>query len=393
MTETQDMLTIARDMTDLIAWEVFGRKADPDRFLAYSDRNFEMLLILARKHDLSHLVADVLLREHLIENEKIRGVFEKELYQAVLRYETKKQDREEIKAAFQKAEIPFVPLKGAVIASFYPEGWQRTSCDTDVLVHREDLARAVCVLTDIGFHQKGDQNYHDVKMISPGNAALELHFSIQEAQDHLDVVLKRAWEFTSCKDGYEYAFTNEFFLFHQFAHASYHFVQGGCGVRPFLDLCLIEKSVSYDRDVLENLLKQAGILTFAREMEKLSGVWFAGEEPDALTQRMEQFIVNGGVYGSMDQHIRIKRLETGGKGGYILSRIFLPRKSMEIGYPEVKKYPILLPFAHVRRWCRLLRRDRRAHTFHEIRTNAAINESNNEYIETLFASLGLNRQG
>ena len=43
--------------------------------------------------------------------------------------------------ALEKAQIPFVPLKGSVIRKYYPEAWMRTSSDIDVLVHKEDVEK------------------------------------------------------------------------------------------------------------------------------------------------------------------------------------------------------------------------------------------------------------
>ena len=53
-----------------------------------------------------------------------------------------KAEYENLCSAFEKAQIPFLPLKGSVIRKYYPEAWMRTSCDIDILVHDEDVGRA-----------------------------------------------------------------------------------------------------------------------------------------------------------------------------------------------------------------------------------------------------------
>ena len=48
-----------------------------------------------------------------------------------------------ITSALDDAEIPYVPLKGAVLQYLYPDPNMRTSGDIDILTHEEDLDRAV----------------------------------------------------------------------------------------------------------------------------------------------------------------------------------------------------------------------------------------------------------
>ena len=163
-----------------------------------------------------------------------------------------------IGAALDKAGIPWLPLKGAVIRDLYPEAWLRTSTDVDVLVHPEDLERALQALEAETDFRTGDRDYHDVAMNSP-NVLLELHFSLLENSERLDPLLARVWEFAvPTGQGCRWEMAPEYLLFHILAHMSYHLLHGGLGLRPFLDLWLLEHRTVFDREKLR-LLSAHGI--------------------------------------------------------------------------------------------------------------------------------------
>ena len=118
-----------------------------------------------------------------------------------------------------EAHIPYISLKGARIRPCYPKPWMRTSCNNTYEV----------------------KNYHDISLYSPSCTHLELHFSILEDTEQIQV-LSQVWAHSSPvpgSDGSEYEQSPEFFLFHLIAHMAYHFVHGGCGIPHFLDLFLL----------------------------------------------------------------------------------------------------------------------------------------------------------
>ena len=189
-----------------------------------SARFLSALYGMSKRHDIAHLVGDALIKNGLIENEDLKSHFQNQAVMAVYRYENLNYELGRICEIFEEVKIPFIPLKGAVIRRYYPEPWMRTSCDIDILVHEEDLDRAVIALDEKAeYTTDGKKNFHDVSLYSPSGIHLELHYNIKETKENLDGLLGKAWEFTVPKNGYEYAFTGEFFLFHILAHASYHF--------------------------------------------------------------------------------------------------------------------------------------------------------------------------
>lgn len=264
------------------------------------------LFFLAKKHDLAHLVSRGLseLQFPLSENEK--KIFKNTEMLAVMRYEQLHYEYEEILEAFNAEKIPFVPLKGSILREYYGEPWLRTSCDIDILVHEEDLDRAVKALVETKGYKAEPKNYHDISLYSPSNVHLELHFSILETIENIDRLLARVWDYVTLKEegSYEYRQTNEYLVFHLIAHLLYHFVNGGCGVRTIIDLWLVNKNLPLDSAVLNGFLEECGIAKFYQSIIQTARVWLEGETPTEEILEIQEYVLSGGVYGSFQNKMK-----------------------------------------------------------------------------------------
>ncbi len=301
---------------------------------------------LSKFHDLAHVVSSSLRKYRLINHEKLTSEFNREEIMSVYRYERMKYTYDQICHTFDEHAIPYIPLKGAVIRPYYPKESMRTSCDIDILVKEEDLKSAIDALIQKGFRCK-KRNYHDVSMFSPMQVHLELHFSIRENSENVDRVLKDAWKHAVQVDGYRYEFSKEFFMYYFFAHLSYHFLSGGCGIRPLMDIWIIEHKMGITYRDAEALLKKAGIYKFAEEISNLVAVCFSDKPADDLTDTLLSYIFSNGVYGTMQSAIVAKRQKEKNYFSFLLHRILMPYKDMTVIFPILKKAPVLLPFCWI----------------------------------------------
>lgn len=352
------MKNIVQTMTALIASEVCGKAIDPSQD-PFSDEELAALYKLSKAHDLAHLVGDALIKSKLISNAEIKSKFEKQLMTAVYRYERINYELNCLRTILNDAKMPFIPLKGSIIRRYYPEPWMRTSCDIDILVREEQVDEAAQLLVDRYGYTYEKKNYHDISLMSGSGVHLELHYSIKERKDNIDSLLSECWSYAVRLEGFEYGFTNEFFLFHQFAHASYHFLGGGCGIRPFIDVFLLEKKLSFNRGKLDEMLQRTGIKKFSDEMLCLANLWFGNGEHDSITRSMEQFVLTGGVYGTAENSVAVSQQKERGRIGYILRRIWLPYDLLCTTYPRLKGRRYLQPFYEIRRWFRVFNVDAR----------------------------------
>ena len=350
------MEKIIRVMMDLIAYEVCGKEIDKSQY-ALTDDELAKLYKLSKSHDLAHLVGDALIKNELIEDGEIKAKFQKQIMLAVYRYEKINYELGRLRKVLNEAEIPFMPLKGSVLRKYYPEPWMRTSCDIDVLVHESDLERAVSALTSAAGYKADSKGSHDVGMFSDSGVHLELHYSLIEDKivGSAADILRSAWENASpVSDTSEYVFGDDLFFFYHTAHMAKHFVYGGCGARPFLDLWVLNHRAPFDHENRSAILAEGGLLTFAAEAQALSEVWFGNAEHTDITRRMQDYLLKGGVYGTTKNRVSVQQIRKGGKLRYAFSRIWLPYDVLKFHYPSLEGKRWLLPVFEVRRWFKLI---------------------------------------
>lgn len=345
--------------------------------------------VLAQRHDLAHLAGHVLGGLKLPDSEPLKKL-KQAAFLAVYRHAKLDYEFERICNALEQAEIPYIPLKGAVIRNLYPESWMRTSCDIDILIHEEDLEKAVaCITNSLSYTTDQKKYYHDMSLFSESGIHLELHFSIQENMESIDTLLCRVWDYATPVTAYRYALESNFLVFHLLAHMSYHFTGGGCGIRSFLDIYLLKTQNTYDEKVLRGYLELCGIERFYDSVLSLIAVWFENQTPLPITEQMEAFVLAGGTYGSEEQRITIQKERSGGQIGYLINRIFLPYRYLKIKYRVLERYPILFPVMQIRRWVEVFSGDNLRRSVDEVRINKRTDKKQAEEINDILRQIGL----
>ena len=397
------MENVTKTVIDCIKYEICGQK-EKIVLPEISARFLAAMYQLSKAHDVAHLVGDALNKSGVFENlpadideneraaiSKVKEKFDEQIFTAVYRYENINYELEQICKTLEEAKIPFIPLKGSVIRKYYPEPWMRTSCDIDILVKEKDADNAAEYLQtqlQYGVDRKGQ---HDVSMFTASNVHVELHFKLldsdfKQVKDLIDV-----WsgdEISLLSDS-EYQMSKELFLLYHIYHMAKHFVHGGCGIKPFIDLWIIKNKVGFDEEKAQKMLQESGLLAFFERSTDLVNVWFEGKEHSEITQEMEDYILQGGVYGTLKQNLAMSQNKKGGKFRHLMSRIFLSYKDMAVYYPSLKKCPVLFPFYQVRRWCRILFCGGRKAAMNEIKVNQNITTEEQERAKKLLEELNL----
>lgn len=365
---------------------VFGVSLDPEIEL-----DMGSLCQIARAHDVEHLVAFALKKNGLLKPED--SFAEKSIFKAVYRYERLNFVLDELSDALETAGIPFIPLKGSVLRKYYPEPWMRTSCDIDVLVHREDLERAIEYLSrTLGYVEKW-RDARDVSLFTPGGVHIELHFDLVEegCANNAIKVLERVWDNVSLceKSIFRYEMSDAFFYFYHIAHMAKHFETGGCGIRPFIDLWILDHMENADFSARDALLSRGGLWKFAEVSRTLSNVWFGSEEQNDISFQMQEYLLHGGVYGSSDNRVALQQKKRGGRLGYFLSRVFAPYDKLKRYYPILEKHRWLIPFMQVRRWFKLLQPHVASMAKSEIETNRNLQKGRADEMGNFLKNIGL----
>ena len=376
----------------LLSSKCFGESLNGDIIGQIDGDKLLEIYNISKAHDVSHIVGSALSKNNMLGDDDISKKFKKQMFLAYYRYERINYAFDQICELFENEKIIFVPLKGSIIRDMYPEPWMRMSCDIDILVHEADIDKATKILTDkAGFSVDGEKNYHDISLFSSDNVHLELHFSIKEAQDNIDLLLSKVWDYCipTEENKYRYKFTNEYFIFHQIAHMSYHFLNGGCGIKPFMDLRILNEKFEYDAEKVRQLCKECNIDTFYDNVTHLTNVWFGNEEHTELTLKMQSFLISGGVYGTVENRISVESKRKGGKLSYAVKRVFMPYTDMKKRYPILEKYWIMLPICHVMRWCKLLSKGKFERSVKELGMIKNADLSKSDATDIMLKELGL----
>ena len=390
MTKEGRKVDITDRLMKLIAAEICG-KAPVGADCDFTDEELSELYGLAKKHDLAHLVGDALIKSGLAVNTEIGAKFRKRVMLAVYRYEQLNYELNRLYDVLEEAKIPFVPLKGSVIRDLYPEPWMRTSCDIDLLVH--DADKTAELLADKLSYKYEDKNSHDISMFAESGMHIELHYdlieeSLNEAASNL---LAGVWDRSTAHDGCEYRLdmSDGMFYFYHIAHMAKHLENGGCGIRPFIDIRVLNHRTVFDRDKREELLAQGGLLNFSRQAELLSEVWLGNAVHTDITKKIENYVIRGGMYGTNENRIVVQQQKRGGKIGYALSRIFLRYDEIKFHYPILEKYRWLTPIMEVRRWCKLIFCGHLKRVTHELGYSNSVSKNEAEAAREFLKDIGL----
>ena len=344
--------TVSEIMLRLVRSEICGDELPDGLVASITPEILPKLYSLSKPQDIAHIVASALLSRGLVPDGEIKNAFTKEQMAAVFRHAQIRHELSRIYRALDAESLTYMPLKGSVIRQYYPRPEQRTSCDVDIYVKESELDAAAAVLTDKLGYKFHMRTPHDVAFYSQSKTHVELHFDLIENDERVRAMLEKVWDMSHTDSDSEYRrlMDNEMFVAYHIAHMAKHFVGGGCGVRPFLDLWIAKNKMGYDSAKTFELLREAGLDKFAEQSMLLADIWFSGAEHTDLTRTMEDYILGAAIYGNLENRIAILQARKGGRLGYILSRIFLPYSKLKKIYPRLEKFPILLPFYEVKRW-------------------------------------------
>ena len=386
--------TLTDVMMRLIRFEIDGAPLPSAWREVLTEPVIEQLYLLSARHDLAHLVGAALDANDLLPDAPIREKFREKTYLSVARYRNMQTECERLFSVLEAAKIPFLPLKGTVLRSEYPEPWMRTSCDIDILVHPEDLSRASdAIHTSLGY-AVGESCGHHLCLRGPGNLLLELHFRLIENENENDrytAPLVHIWEHARPEaGGMRFVLDDAMFYYFHLAHMAKHFSKsGGCGVRSFLDLLILDRRPAADRRGREELVREGGLSAFAAGASRLAAVWFDDAEADETVCEMQEYVIHGGIYGTLSNVVSARRARRGGKLRYLLSRLFPSSAEMRPQYPILARHGWLLPIKWVQRGFRLLSPESRRRARSEWALNRSTDAEHSEKVGAMMRALGL----
>jgi hypothetical protein len=181
----------------------------------------------------------------------------------------------------------------------------------------------------------------------------------------------------------------EFLFFHVMAHMLYHFKHGGCGVRFFIDLWILQKTLAIDMQKVKSWFQACEMDVFAEHAMHLAAIWFGEEMHDEVSISMQEYILNGGLYGTSQSKVTAQKANAKGEAAYLFQRVFQPYRELAAAYPALRKYPWLYPYYTICRWTKLLRVSEAKKAKEELSISKDTNADRVKALAELFQTLNI----
>ena len=214
----------------------------------------------------------------------------------------------------EKNGISYIVFKGAVCRALYTNPEYRTSTDEDLLVKAENIEKAKQILLANGYRLINEKS-GEIKLANKFlNSLVELHSSLvdESVSDGMRAVgdiFKNQLEKSVSIDigaGKVKTFTPTFGFLSLCVHFFNHFVRGGIGIRPVMDIaCFIstyraEIDFDFCFSVLETINAKKTIRTVMAICEKYFNVELNVSENDKTVNLLLSDILGAGAYGTAD---------------------------------------------------------------------------------------------
>ena len=386
-------MSVAPIMFSLIRSEICGTALEESIKTELSAKVCKELFALSNMHDVAHIVASALFKNELLGEEDISAAFKKVFMMAVYRDVQREYSLKQVNAVLEDANVPHILLKGAILRKYYPQTWMRTSCDVDVLVKNEDIDCAINALCEAGYVRVQDASTHDYNLTSPNKIHIELHYTLSQDGEfaNADAILNDIWHnvFLTENSKCSYQLPAEQFILYHLVHMGRHLLHGGCGVRPFIDLWLLESKMSYNESKLRAILLNTGLVSLYDAASNLGKVWLENKEHTEQTRLLEEYILFGGVYGNSRNSAKVQAAKGVSKTKSFLNLMFLSRENLEVLYPNLKKHPTMLPLYHIKRWFRIFNKKKRDKVKYLTKTRNNVGQASANTTKVMLEYLGL----
>ena len=261
-----------------------------------------------------------------------------------------------ISAALSEIGIPHYILKGTTLQRYYPEGMIRISTDSDFYVDELNMDAVTAVMHHAGFE---NISYSSEKKTAVFQKRpwynIEVHFALEDTQcpdeiGFLHTLLENPVPEQDCR----LRLNDENLYLHTFFHLYKHYVYANAGVRMFLDIFVLNRSLRPDMERINRRLAAVRLDEFHRVVLRVCDVLFAGAPLDDNTALITDRILMGGAFGNAGQLIYRQQITGNEPAGRVKRNIIriifgTSRENLYRKYPILHKAPWLLPLCHIYR--------------------------------------------
>jgi len=267
---------------------------------------------------------------------------------------------EALYAAFDQAQVDYLPLKGCIMKPMYPKAELRAMNDADILIKVDQYDKIKPVLEQLSYQFVAESDC-ELKWICKG-LYLELHKRlIPSFIKDFYAYFGDGWQLAVPESGNRHVMSKEDEFLYIFTHFARHYREGGVGIRHMADIWYYRKKTpELQEDKITAVLEKMSLHTFYQNILATLDNWFEGGEETDITRKITKYVVESGNYGTEETKIVAAAVRAGDKKKNIVQMVFPSLNNMRYSYPVLKKCPALLPGVWVYRWGKVLffRRDK-----------------------------------
>lgn len=283
-------------------------------------------------------------------------------YRLLLAHEKQARALDVMFAAFEEAEIAYMPVKGCNLKQLYPKPELRPMGDADVLIRLEDYDRIFPIMEAQGF-SLGADTAHVYEWRKP-ELMVELHKSlVYEGDRDYFGYYGTGWRLARKGAGFRYDLSLEDSYVFNVVHLAKHYRGSGVGCRHVVDLYVFRQACpELDMRYVSKELKKLHLHDFHENVMRTLDVWFRDREPDPITGLITEHVFSGGSWGNRENGILSDGVKNARKANITgnsrirawIRTIFPTYERMAYNHKSLRKFPLLLPVFWVDRWFRIL---------------------------------------
>ena len=275
--------------------------------------------------------------------EKARQEYDKMLGRTMLQ----EHCLEKVENVLKQAGIPYALQKGAILRNDYPQKTMRFMTDIDFYIRTEDRKKIKKAMEQAGIPfsdtESGDEQYCMI-----GEVGIEFHGRLLYRRSRFGIENYPCWEMV---DEERNRLTEEGYALNLIGHIVYDMSRGGAGIRHILDLWVYRNRHPHQPDwsKIEDKLKTDGIYDIAMNLIDLSDYLFDNGTETDLMKEMGEYILRAGLNDGERRGAISELALAGNRTNALFQQLFRNRAEFENRYPQLKKYPFLLPVAWINR--------------------------------------------
>lgn len=297
-------------------------------------------------------------RSHPVIKELMIGFLED-----IRRSRNQMQQLQAVYDAFDAQGVDYMPVKGAILKTLYPQPELRMMEDADILIRTEQLPVIRQIMLSMGMEERrGDTNefvWNHPKLL------LELHKTLISSQfgDFLDY-LRNSWDFAAKEPkGGAYCFREENHFIFLVIHFAKHYMRGSTTPKDICDFWVFRNAYpQMDEDYIQSELQRVELADFYNNILAVLDAWFRGAEFTAQAKLITDVVFQHGITDNTTSQWNHMILSQQGdahalgktKVMFVLRKLFPTRFVLQGRYPILMKKPWLTPFYRIIRWFEII---------------------------------------